>query len=196
MSWVNTFEAAKRDAIVQTTPRRSEPDEPYSPIPDSANPSFSFSGEDLLKASTKSTDESEDTKPTGPLGLAWAANVPGVSLLLNSMTGATNGPSTDTSDNPDKSTEQVAPPNSSQTTSSTDPKTDSAQTLTLDTGVSTRQRSWSVGDAGSSADARSGHSQQVSEVERLMTSSLHLVPKPTPLPASEYVSRKGTIVVI
>ncbi|KAK3815203.1 MAG: hypothetical protein J3Q66DRAFT_344017 [Benniella sp.] len=199
MSWVNTFEAAKRDAVVQPAPRRSEPDEPYSPIPDSANPSFSFSGDDLLKASTisqsKSGDESEDAKPTGPLGLAWAANVPGVSLLLgsysgntsgaNSTTGTANGSSTDISDNPDKSTEQEAPPNSSQTTSSTDTKTDSTRTLTLDTGASTRQRSWSVGEPAAGADSRSGHSQQVSEVERLMTSSLHLVPKPAPLPASE-----------
>ncbi|KAG0220545.1 hypothetical protein B0O80DRAFT_451492 [Mortierella sp. GBAus27b] len=202
MSWVNTFEAAKRAVVSQhPTPGRSEPDVPYSPIPDSANAAFSFSGEDILKANTpaqlKSSDQSEETKPAGPLGLAWAANVPGVSLLLASYTGASNESSADATDNGDKNGEHGTPPDSSQTASGTDStKQDPAQasgtasdaTLRLpaiDTGVTTRQRSWSVGDPAASTDQRSGHSQQLSEIEKLMTSSIHLVPKPTPLPMSE-----------
>ncbi|KAF9986670.1 SNF1-interacting protein [Modicella reniformis] len=208
MSWVSTFEAAKRESLMQQgLPRRPEADEPYSPIPDSANPSFSFSGEDVLKAAQLKSSEAEESKPSGPLGLAWAANVPGVSLLLGSYTGnnspsngkdeISNEPSTGCPDSADKNSEQEATQDSLQTTSGTDiPRTDSTQGLgitantnprppTLDTDASTHLRSWSVGDVPTNSEQRSGHSHQLSEIEKLMTSSLHLVPKPTPLAVAE-----------
>ncbi|KAF8929529.1 SNF1-interacting protein [Dissophora ornata] len=212
MSWVNTFEAAKRDMLMQQTfPRHPESDEPYSPIPDSANPSFSFSGEDLLAAETarlKLNEETEESKSAGALGLGWAANVPGVSLLLGSYAGINNptnkpGPATDPSvpasnvagenygqsnpvDQPDNNTGTAPPTPESRTGLGIDIGPVSLpRPSSIDTEAAVHPRSRSVGEVSAGSEQRSSHSQQLSEIEKLMTSSLHLVPKATHLAVSE-----------
>ncbi|KAF9089432.1 SNF1-interacting protein [Mortierella sp. AD031] len=220
MSWVNTFEAAKRHMFLQQNlPLPHEPEEPYSPmVPDSAHPQFPFSGEDLLDAARAKLDsEAENSRPTGSLGLGWAANVPGVSLLLGSYGNNNNntaaaatksGSGTEASgngtNNTDKGVDQAG--DSSEAKDGAEgTKSDSLPALALDTSVPklilpgkdgelqppvldtdappmVRTRSTEV---AVNPDKPSGHSQQVSEIERLMTSSLHLVPKATPLAVSE-----------
>ncbi|KAI1315159.1 SNF1-interacting protein [Mortierella claussenii] len=204
MSWVNTFEAAKRDVLQQqNTPHLPEPDEPYSPIPDSANQPFSFSGDDLLTAQTslsKSADEEEDPKPTGSgsgaSGLGgWAANVPVVSLLLNSYAAKSDSPdntttSTEKTSNAPPAQEVTALENNNNTALVETTMTDippppnslqhSSRPSTLDTDTSIHARSRSVGDMPAG-----GHTHQLSEIEKLMNSSLHLVPKASPLAVSE-----------
>ncbi|KAF9123249.1 SNF1-interacting protein [Mortierella sp. 14UC] len=216
MSWVNTFEAAKRDMLLQQNlPVPHEADEPYSPmIPDSAQPQFSFSGEDLLDAArTKLNSETENSRPTGPLGLGWAANVPGVSLLLGSYGSNTSTPTKPTfgadagsgADSPDKGADQTGDSSevkagaegskpesqSSLSTNTSVPtlklpaKDGETATPVLETESQSMVRSRSGQDITVNPDRPSGHSQQVSEIERLMTSALHLVPKATPLAVSE-----------
>ncbi|KAH7055235.1 hypothetical protein BKA57DRAFT_453347 [Linnemannia elongata] len=218
MSWVNTFEAAKRDMLLQQhLPRPREPEEPYSPmIPDSAQPQFSFSGEDLLDAArAKLNSETENSRPTGSLGLGWAANVPGVSLLLgsigNNASAAATKPgsgaetSRNSADNADKSAEQAG--DSSEAKAGVEgSKPESQPSLSVNTTVPTlvlpskdggppptvldteaqpMVRSRSGSEVTVNPDRPGGHSHQQSEIERLMTSSLHLVPKATPLAVSE-----------
>ncbi|KAF9573743.1 SNF1-interacting protein [Mortierella alpina] len=218
MSWANTFEAAKRDILLQQhLPRNSESDEPYSPmVPDSAHPTFSFSEEGLLD-SQNADKANEESKFGAALGLSWAANVPGVSLLLGTYAGsnppssknspvpdqqstlqenadsATDQPDTSLTSEADTSTEGLKPeskPTVSVDTSSPvipqQPVKEGAPTLPpLNTNLTPQPRSKSVGDAGMNPEQVSGHSQQVSEMERLMTSSLHLVPKAAPPAVSE-----------
>lgn len=220
MSWVNTFEAAKRNMFLQQNlPLPHEPEEPYSPmIPDSAQPQFSFSGEDLLDAARpKLNSETDNSRPTGSLGLGWAANVPGVSLLLGSISNNASAAATkpgsgaETSrngaDNADKSAEQAG--DSSEAKAGTEvSKPESQSSLSanttvptlvlpskdggplppmLDTETQPMVRSRSGTEVTVNPDRPTGHSQQQSEIERLMTSALHLVPKATPLAVSEYV---------
>ncbi|KAF8984795.1 SNF1-interacting protein [Entomortierella lignicola] len=169
LSWVNTFEASKRDMLLQQClPGKSEPEEPYSPMLDSAHPSFSFSGEDLMKtAMSKSNENLGESRSLGPLG--WAANMPGVSLLLNSYNGNTS----------DKDESDTSPDSNTLI-----PVQSSVATLTEGTD-SPPNRSTSSSDPPVSGEQRSGPSQQVSEIEKLMTSSLHLVPKARPPFVSE-----------
>ncbi|KAK3837284.1 MAG: hypothetical protein JOS17DRAFT_733731 [Linnemannia elongata] len=217
MSWVNTFEAAKRDMFLQQNlPLPHEPEEPYSPmIPDSAQPQFSFSGDDLLDAArAKLNSETENSRPTGSLGLGWAANVPGVSLLLGSIgnnasaAASKPGSGTETSkngaDNADKSAEQagdsseakagteVSKPESQSSLSVNTtvptlvfPSKDGGLPPVLDTETQPMVRSRSGTEVTVNPDRPAGHSQQQSDIERLMTSALHLVPKATPLAVSE-----------
>ncbi|KAF9149521.1 SNF1-interacting protein [Linnemannia schmuckeri] len=218
MSWVNTFEAAKRDMLLQQNlPRPHEPEEPYSPmIPDSAQPQFSFSGEDLLDAArAKPNSEAENSRPTGSLGLGWAANVPGVSLLLGSIGNNTSsattkaGSGTESSgngaDNTDKSTDQAGDSSEAKAgTEGSKPESQSSLSVStsvptlilpskdggplppvLDTEAQSMVRSRSGTEVTVNPDRPAGHSQQQSEIERLMTSALHLVPKATPLAVSE-----------
>lgn len=221
MSWVNTFEAAKRNMFLQQNlPPPHEPEEPYSPmIPDSAQPQFSFSGDDLLDAArSKLNSETENSRPTGSLGLGWAANVPGVSLLLGSIgnnvsAGATksrsgaesSGNGADSSDSADKSADQAGDFSEIKVgTEGLKPESQSSLSVTtsvptlilpskdpppsvLDTETQPMVRSRSGTDVNVNPDRPAGHSQQQSEIERLMTSALHLVPKATPLAVSEYV---------
>jgi hypothetical protein len=219
MSWVNTFEAAKRDMFLQQNlPRPHEAEEPYSPmIPDSAQPQFSFSGEDLLDAArAKINSETENSRLTGSLGLGWAASVPGVSLLLGSIgnnvspaiTKSGNGAESSGNgpDNAGKGTDQAGdssetktgPEGSKPESQSSLPMTTSVPTLilpsndplpsVLDNGTQPMVRSRSGTDVTVNPDRPTGHSQQQSEIERLMNSALHLVPKATPLAVSEYAS--------
>ncbi|KAF9113448.1 SNF1-interacting protein [Mortierella sp. AM989] len=185
LSWVSTFEAAKRDMLMQQClPGKLEPEEPYSPVLDSANPSFSFSGEELLEAANlKSNVESGEPNPTGSLGLGWAANVPGVSMFLNSYAGnnVSSNNNTDQANQPEAKT-AVDPPLDPKALTPLRSETPSEE---QGTEASTRSRSKSVGDPPVSGEKRSGHIQQVSEIEKLMTSSLHLVPKAKPPLASE-----------
>ncbi|KAF9904244.1 SNF1-interacting protein [Linnemannia zychae] len=216
MSWVNTFEAAKRDMLLQQNlPVPHEPDEPYSPmIPDSAQPQFSFSGEDLLDAArAKLNSETENSRPTGSLGLGWAASVPGVSLLLGSYGSNSSTPTKPTfgvdagsgADSSDKGAAQTGD-SSEVKTGAEASKLESQSSLSITTSVPTLKlpakdgesvppvldtdsqpmaHSRSGQDITVNPDRPSGHSQQVSEIERLMTSALHLVPKATPLAVSE-----------
>lgn len=216
MSWVNTFEAAKRDVFFQqNTPKYPEPEEPYSPmIPDSTGPSFSFSGEDMAGSQegilSLSNGDAEDSKPLG-LGLSWAASVPGVSLLLGSYAGTGAGPaksSTEVSETAEKSTivENQAADKEASSSGSELTKPDTKPSLAvvssptamlqqtrgsgplppvLDVDTILHSRSKSLGDNGNVVPETSGQSQQLSEIEKLMTSSHHLVPKATPLPVSE-----------
>ncbi|KAF9917453.1 SNF1-interacting protein [Lobosporangium transversale] len=216
MSWVNTFEAAKRDMLMQQSiPRSPEPDEPYSPMPDSGNPTFSFSADDLLEAHTRAnnannnTEEAEESKSTslGPLG--WAANVPGVSLLLSSVAGKLDS----SSDSIDKPAGQMDPSSTEATQmkgAAGLPASDVSQAPTsvpplslqlsdrspqdLDADASSaHERSRLIGDNSATSattttiieSQRSGHIHQQSEIEKLMTSSLHLIPKVVPPTASE-----------
>ncbi|KAI7831480.1 hypothetical protein BC939DRAFT_437194 [Gamsiella multidivaricata] len=199
MSWVETFEAAKRDALLQQhLPRPQESDEPYSPIPDSGNSGFSFSGENLLEseaaAREKSNNDSEESKSAGLLGLGWAVNVPGVSLLLgNNAVSNKTGSGTDstTVDGADNNAEATNPADQSETKTSgegqgTTVETDvSLRPSTVETDASAHVRSWSIGDVPAGPEQRSGHTHQMSEIEKLMTSTLHLVPRTTPLAVSE-----------
>lgn len=219
MSWVNTFEAAKRDVFMQqNVPRRPEPEEPYSPmITDSTNPSFSFSREDLAGSqdgtSPKSNGDSEESKPLGSLG-GWAASVPGVSLLLSSYAGAgttqaKSNLATESRDAPEADVDQDKQAGDEEitTSGSETAKPDSKSALAvvttlptlmqqtkdggplppvLDTETLPSSRSKSLSEVSSTVpEPTSGHSQQLSEIEKLMNSSLHLVPKATPLPVSE-----------
>ncbi|KAG0199260.1 SNF1-interacting protein [Mortierella sp. GBA30] len=222
MSWANTFEAAKRDMLLQQhLPRHPEPEEPYSPlVPDSANASFSFSGEDLLGSHTalRSDVGAEESRFGSALSLGWAANVPGVSLLLGSYAGSTP-PSSKSPTMPDPTAsvqEDVAdqsvdqsdsrPPSETKTGAEAS-KSESRPILSVDTSpkntqlqqardemlaprpLSTdrtaRSRSKSVSDVVTNPEQASGRNPQISEIEKLMTSSLHLVPKATPLAVSE-----------
>jgi hypothetical protein len=215
MSWVNTFEAAKRAVLLQQNlPIPHEPDEPYSPmIPDSAQPQFSFSGEDLLDAArAKLNNEIENSRPPGSLGLGWAASVPGVSLLLGSYGSNTSTPTKPTfgadagsgADSSEKGADQAGDsevkanlegsklepqPSLSITTTTPTlklPATDGEPIQpVLDTESLPMARPRSGQDIVVNPDRPSGHSQQVSEIERLMTSALHLVPKATPIAVSE-----------
>ncbi|KAF9138673.1 SNF1-interacting protein [Mortierella sp. GBA39] len=218
MGWVNTFEAAKRNMFLQQNlPRPHEPEEPYSPmIPDSAQPHFPFSGEDLLDAArAKLNSETENSRPTGSLGLGWAANVPGVSLLLGSignnapaaatMPGSGAETSRNGADNADKSAEQAGDSSEAKAgTESSKPESQASFSvnttvptlvlsskdgeplpLALDTEAQSMVRSRSGTEVTVNPDRPAGHSQQQSEIERLMTSALHLVPKATPLAVSE-----------
>ncbi|KAG0313499.1 SNF1-interacting protein [Dissophora globulifera] len=209
MSWVKTFEAAKRDALMQqSVPRRQEPDDLYSPVPDSANPSFSFSGEDLLAAETarlKASEDAGDSKPTGPLGLGWAASVPGVSLLLGSYNNSSAISSANNHSNKAGSASIDAPGTVAVSSAGDDittqdlaekikatepPKSEPRTVPIIDTTPASLPRSAPVSHSRSRSleDATaggSGHSQQLSEIEKLMTSSIHLVPKATPVAASE-----------
>ncbi|KAF9290359.1 SNF1-interacting protein [Mortierella alpina] len=218
MSWANTFEAAKRDILLQQhLPRHSESDEPYSPmVPDSAHPPFSFSENGLLDA--QNADKApEDSIFSSALGLGWAANVPGVSLLLGTYAGS-NPPSSKNSPVPDQQStlqenaDSAANQPDSSLTSETNtsaegskpelkpatavdtsspviqqqPVKEGAPPLPLlNTNLAPHPRAKSVSDVGTNPEQVSGHSQQVSEIERLMTSSLHLVPRAAPLPVSE-----------
>ncbi|KAF9358483.1 SNF1-interacting protein [Mortierella sp. AD094] len=189
LSWVGTFEAAKRDVLLQQyLPGKLEPEEPYSPLVDSANPSFSFSGEELLGASMKSNEDSGESKSNGPLGLGWAANVPGVSLLLNSYAGNSNYSATDKNTDQEGQADQLEV--KTEVDASLDRKTSTpvqptTSTLAQDIEGPTHSRSKFAGDSLASAEQRSGHTQQISEIEKLMTSSLHLVPKTRPTFMSE-----------
>ncbi|KAF9930356.1 SNF1-interacting protein [Mortierella alpina] len=218
MSWANTFEAAKRDILLQQhLPRHSESDEPYSPmVPDSAHPTFSFS-EDGLLDSQNAERAIEESKFSAALGLGWAANVPGVSLLLGTYAGS-NPPSSKNSpvpdqhstlqENADSATDQPSASLTSETDASTEgskpeskpaisvetsspviqqqPVKEGAPPLPLlNTNLAPHPRSKSVGDVSTNPEQVSGHSQQVSEMERLMTSSHHLVPRAAPLAVSE-----------
>ncbi|KAF9920933.1 SNF1-interacting protein [Linnemannia zychae] len=214
MSWVNTFEAAKRDMFLQQNlPRRHEPEEPYSPmVPDSAHPQFSFSGEDILAAQTRLNNETNGSRPIGPLGLGWAANVPGVSLLLGSYGNVTSGSATkpgeeslgNEGDSTDKAVAHTditpeakvgtegSKPESQQSLSVNTTVPTLAQSVkeggahpALDTDTQRMTRSRSGHDIAVNPDRLPGHTQQVSEIERLMTSALHIVPKATPLAVSE-----------
>lgn len=215
MSWINTFEAAKRDALLQQNlPRPVEREEPYSPmIPETVNSVFTFSEDGLLGSQgadgSTSNNETEEAKPSGPLGLGWAANVPGVSLLLGSMNPSA-GKTSSTPDltNADKTHKQSdptsTPPEITMNTEAS--KSESKSVLAIDTSALTSSQqtkdgsslppvlntenlpppqSRSVVEVVTNPDQPTGHSQQLSEIERLMTSSLHLVPKSMPLPASE-----------
>lgn len=218
MSWANTFEAAKRDILLQQhLPRHSESDEPYSPmVPDSAHPPFSFSENGLLDA--QNADKApEDSIFSSALGLGWAANVPGVSLLLGTYAGS-NPPSSKNSpvpdqqstlqENADSATNQPDSSLTSETnTSAEGSKPESKPAIAVDTSspviqqqpvkegapplpllntnLAPHPRAKSVSDVGTNPEQVSGHSQQVSEIERLMTSSLHLVPRAAPLAVSE-----------
>ncbi|CAO3568152.1 unnamed protein product [Mortierella alpina] len=222
MSWANTFEAAKRDMLLQQhLPRHSESDEPYSPmVPDSAHPTFSFSDEGLLD-SQNAEKATEESKFSAALGLGWAANVPGVSLLLGSYTGSTppsskNSPvpdqhatlqetgdsvtdqpdaklasetEIDTEDSKPESKPELKPAASVDSSSPViqqQPVKEGAPPLPLlNTNLAPQSRSKSVGDVGTNPEQVSGHSQQLSEMERLMTSSLHLVPRAAPMAVSE-----------
>ncbi|KAF9959105.1 SNF1-interacting protein [Mortierella alpina] len=219
MSWANTFEAAKRDMLLQQhLPRHSESDEPYSPmVPDSAHPTFSFTDEGLLD-SQNAEKATEESKFSAALGLGWAANVPGVSLLLGSYAGS-NPPSSKNSPVPDQhatlqetgdsATDQPDTNLTSETDIGTeDSKPESKPAVSVDTSspviqqqpvkegappplpllntnLAPQPRSKSVGDVGTNPEQVSGHSQQVSEMERLMTSTLHLVPRAAPMAVSE-----------
>ncbi|KAF9956706.1 SNF1-interacting protein [Mortierella alpina] len=221
MSWANTFEAAKRDILLQQhLPRHSESDEPYSPmVPDSAHPSFSFTNDGLLD-SQNADKATEESKFSAALGLGWAANVPGVSLLLGTYAGS-NPPSSKNSPIPDQhstlsenaegSTDQPDLSLISETnTSAEGSKPESKPAISVDTSspviqqqqqqpvkegapslpllntnLAPHPRAKSVGDIATNPEQISGHSQQVSEIERLMTSSLHLVPRAAPLAVSE-----------
>jgi hypothetical protein len=208
MSWVNTFEAAKRDVFLQQNfPQRPEPEEPYSPmVPDNSSPSFSFSGEDLLaSASSKPGEDSNSTeisRPSGSLG-SWAASVPGVSLLLGSYAGNNTTTNTTASD-PSVATNETGENESGSSNQPTNQDTESMSTLpvdsppastqqvrdgpspppSLDTATLTHSRSMPIFE---SAAEPTEHTRQQSEIEKLMTSSLHLVPKAIPLATTEYV---------
>jgi len=219
MSWVDTFEAAKRDVFMQqNVPRRPEPEEPYSPmILDSTSPSFSFSREDLAGSQEgtppKSSGDADESKPLGSLG-GWAASVPGVSLLLSSYAGAgtTQAKSNSATDSKDASdvdadqdkqtadeeigasgSETVKPDSNSTLSAVTTLPTLMQQTKeggplppVLDTETLPHSLSKSLGEVSSTPPEQTlGHSPQLSEIEKLMNSSLHLVPKATPLPISE-----------
>ncbi|KAF9995583.1 SNF1-interacting protein [Entomortierella chlamydospora] len=178
LSWVSTFEAAKRDMLLQQyLPGKPEPEGPYSPLVDSATRSFSFSGEELLEASMKSNEDSGETKSNVPLGLGWAANVPGVNLLLNSYAGNSNN----SADQQEVKTEVDA----SLSTKASTPAQPTVPTSTQDIESPPHTHSRFAGDPLASAEQSSGHIQQVSEIERLMKSSLHLVPKTKPTDMSE-----------
>ncbi|KAG0285873.1 SNF1-interacting protein [Linnemannia gamsii] len=216
MSWVSTFEAAKRNMFLQQNlPRPHEPEEPYSPmVPDSAQPQFPFSGEDLLDAArSKLNSETENSRPTGSLGLGWAANVPGVSLLLGSIgnnvsaAAAKSGNEAESSgngaDSANKSADQAGDSSEAKVgTEGSKPESQSSLSVAttvptlilpskdplpsvMDTETQPMVRSRSGTDANVNSDRPAGHSQQQSEIERLMTSALHLVPKATPLAVSE-----------
>ncbi|KAG0338073.1 SNF1-interacting protein [Podila humilis] len=199
MSWVNTFEAAKRDMFLQQhLPKPLESEEPYSPmVPDNSSPSFSFSGEDLMaSARLKSNEDANDTnKPSGTLGLGWAASVPGVSLLLGSYAGnsATSETPPSSSDTNETETVQQDTQNTqnmeSQNVSGIETTAPALSQVTMNTTLPmestplTHSRSPPIIE--SSAEPGE-HSRQPSELEKLMTSSLHLVPKATPIAATEY----------
>lgn len=215
MCWVNTFEAAKRDVFLQQhLPRHPEPEEPYSPmVPDSTGPSFSFSSEDLAGAQegvlTRSNGDAEESNALG-LGLSWAASVPGVSLLLGSYAGTGAGPSKSATEpsetTADKTTELESQATDQGTSASGSEmiKSDSKPWVSIGTARPTSSASANVspvvdtespphircrsaGDNSSVVhDQTAGHGQQQSEIEKLMKSSHHLVPKATPLPVSEY----------
>ncbi|KAF9432445.1 SNF1-interacting protein [Entomortierella beljakovae] len=195
LSWVNTFEAAKRDALLQQClPVKSEPEEPYSPMIDSANRSFSFSEEELLGSlDSKSNGESEEPKPSGSLGLGWAANVPGVSLLLNSYTGNNISPSNGSSEKNSSSTNQT---DHLENTNEINVALDSVMAKSSQPTAPSNGQDAELDSSSrftGEPPASSGHSQQTSEIERLMTSSLHLIPKAKPPPASEeYVLHSWT----
>lgn len=210
MSWVSTFEAAKRDVFLQQNfPQRPEPEEPYSPmVPDNSSPSFSFSGEDLLASARSKPGEdsnaTETSRPSGSLG-SWAASVPGVSLLLASYAGNNTTSSTTTSDpsvatneagenesgssnqrtNQDtESQRQSALPEDSSPASTQQARDEPSPPPSLDAATLTHSRSMPIFE---SASESTEHTRQQSEIEKLMTSSLHLVPKATPLATTEYV---------
>lgn len=205
MSWVNTFEAAKRDVFLQQNfPQRPEPEEPYSPmVPDNSSPSFSFSGEDLLPSKQGDDSNSTETsKPSGSLGLGWAASVPGVSLLLGSYAGnsttsaITSDPSVATNEaGENELNSSTQPPNQDSESQSTLPADSAPPTLTqqtrdgsspppsLDTATLTHSRS--IPTIENAYEPTTEHTRQQSEIEKLMTSSLHLVPKATPLATTE-----------
>ncbi|KAF9580690.1 SNF1-interacting protein [Lunasporangiospora selenospora] len=205
MSWVNTFEVAKRNVLLQQrAPRSPEPEEPYSPVPDSANRPFSFSAQDLFESQTgRVTEESEATKSTG-LGLGWAANVPGVSLLLSSYTGGNNSSTTPKGSSDGESsglgTDTVGTSGDEADQQEAKDSTGGSQldssaykeALTQSLSVSQRPENSPVPSCseviqGGSARPPveitvntallSGQSQQRSEIEKLMTSALHIVPK-------------------
>ncbi|KAF9210801.1 SNF1-interacting protein [Podila verticillata] len=208
MSWVNTFEAAKRDVFLQQNfPQRPEPEEPYSPmVPDNSSPSFSFSGEDFLASARSKPGEdsnaTETSKPSGSLG-SWAASVPGVSLLLGSYAGNNTTTSTTTSD-PSVATNEAGENESGSSSQPTNQDTELQRQSTLpadsppastqqawdgpspppslDTATLTHSRSMPIFE---SASESTEHTRQQSEIEKLMTSSLHLVPKATPLATTD-----------
>ncbi|KFH66913.1 hypothetical protein MVEG_07438 [Podila verticillata NRRL 6337] len=208
MSWVNTFEAAKRDVFLQQNfPQRPEPEEPYSPmVPDNSSPSFSFSGEDFLASARSKPGEdsnaTETSKPSGSLG-SWAASVPGVSLLLGSYAGNNTTTSTTTSD-PSVATNEAGENESGSSSQPTNQDTELQRQNTLpadsppastqqawdgpspppslDTATLTHSRSMPIFE---SASESTEHTRQQSEIEKLMTSSLHLVPKATPLATTD-----------
>ncbi|KAF9178965.1 SNF1-interacting protein [Haplosporangium sp. Z 11] len=212
MSWVNTFEAAKRDALLQQNlPRPVERDEPYSPmIPDTVNSVFTFSEDGSLGSQgSTSNNGTEEAKPSGSLGLGWAANVPGVSLLLGSINPGV-GRTSPTSDlaNAEKTLKQSdptsVPPEITMDTEASKAESESVPAIDTSAPALSQQtkdgpslppvlntenlpppRSRSVAEVITNPDQPTGHSQQLSEIEKLMTSSLHLVPRPTHLPVSE-----------
>ncbi|KAF9308795.1 SNF1-interacting protein [Podila horticola] len=205
MSWVSTFEAAKRDVFLQQNfPQRPEPEEPYSPmVPDNSSPSFTFTGEDLLRS--KQGDDStsaETSKPSGSLGLGWAASVPGVSLLLGSY--ASNNTTNTTTSDPSMTTNEAGeiessssaqpptqetesqsalPADSAPTASTQQARDGSSPPLSLDTSTLTHSRSIPIIE--NAPESTTEHTRQQSEIEKLMTSSLHLVPKATPLATTD-----------
>ncbi|KAF9325920.1 SNF1-interacting protein [Podila minutissima] len=205
MSWVNTFEAAKRDVFLQQNfPQRPEPEEPYSPmVPDNSSPSFSFSGEDLLPSKQGDDSNSTETsKPSGSLGLGWAASVPGVSLLLGSYAGnsttsaTTSDPSVATNEagenelnsstyppNQDSESQSTLPADSAPPTSTQQSRDGSSPPPSLDTATLTHSRS--IPTIENASEPTTEHTRQQSEIEKLMTSSLHLVPKATPLATTD-----------
>ncbi|KAG0031189.1 SNF1-interacting protein [Podila clonocystis] len=205
MSWVSTFEAAKKDVFLQQNfPQRPESEEPYSPmVLDNSSPSFSFSEDMLHSKQGDDSNSTETSKPSGSSALGWAASVPGVSLLLGSYAGNNTTASTTTSD-PSGATNEAGenelnsftqPPNHDSESQSTLPA-DSAPSASMqqtrdgpsplpsvDTSSLTHSRSMPIIENAS--ESTTEHTRQQSEIEKLMTSSLHLVPKATPIATTD-----------
>ncbi|KAG0268543.1 SNF1-interacting protein [Actinomortierella ambigua] len=111
LSWVGTFEAAKREAQEQLRlPKFPDAEEPYSPMPmtEGSQSRFSFPVGDRLGDGSEvdGGGQPQDSKVSGALG--WAASVPGFSLLLNSYTGNNTSANSLSTGDTSGSTEQDA----------------------------------------------------------------------------------------
>ncbi|KAG0238160.1 SNF1-interacting protein [Actinomortierella wolfii] len=240
MSWVDTFEAAKREAQVQQQlPKFPDAEEPYSPIPtESAQARFSFPPEEQLESALESNRaQQQDSKASGPLG--WAASVPGFGLLLNTYTGnSTTGSSgaspsapteeqanssSDTTENPEvrpdsppsdaaavptpetstngmhnltassSSTDSVGPAVSTGGRKPREPlpmldtkrkaPSEAKAAMLFDPAAAAAAATSATGaatDSGAGSSVKSSGPNQPTQLERLMNSSHHLVPKPVP----------------
>ncbi|KAF9977276.1 SNF1-interacting protein [Actinomortierella ambigua] len=245
MSWVNTFEAAKREVQEQQRlPKFPDAEEPYSPMPmaESPNSRFSFPLGDNSPGEKNEADngtQQQDSKVSGALG--WAASVPGFSLLLNTYTGnnsTTNGNGTgdapevaeetstsgadvsekpeDGSDNAQSSATGIATPADVSPSASTTPPPpippnyfgslppgggrksreplpmlDTSRRAASESKVSTllnvAEGPAAPTSAGhdSVASTKSFGAHQSSQLEKLMNSAHHLVPKSSPPPAAD-----------